>query len=274
MSGSLQEAQRAACAKVGVVYRDVPIDGKWHSADIEGDKRGRGDARIKLFPDGQGGFVHNWKENAGESFFADDGRQSSETERRERDRQRAEAKREAQEDTERRQAEASTKAETIWKAASPALPDNPYLARKQVLPVATLRELAAGDVAALLGYAPKSGGEALAGRLIVAPVKVGVRLSTLELIDEAGRKSAIAGGQKAGGYWAAQKLPNGDGAGLRLLIAEGIATALSAQAATGCPVIAGAVLRESRARSARDARAVSNRNPSGTRGFGKWSKPR
>ena len=97
MSCTLQEAQRVACAKVGVVYRDVPSDGKWHPADIEGDKRGRGDARIKLFPDGQGGFVHNWKANAGESFFADDGRQLDKTERRERDKRRAEARREAQE---------------------------------------------------------------------------------------------------------------------------------------------------------------------------------
>ena len=111
--------QRAACAKVGVVYRDVPIDGKWHPADIEGDKRGRGDARIIVFADGQGGYVHNWKENAGESFFADDGRQLNETERRERDRKRAEAMREAQKDAERQRAvETATKAEAIWKAAS------------------------------------------------------------------------------------------------------------------------------------------------------------
>jgi putative DNA primase/helicase len=72
----------------------------------------------------------------------------------------------------------------------------------------------------------------------VAPVKIGRRISTLELIDEVGRKSAIAGGQKSGGYWAAQKLPSGPGAGLRLLIAEGVSTALSAKAATGHPAIA------------------------------------
>lgn len=237
-SVALQEAQRAACAKVGVVYRDVPIDGKWHPADIEGDNRGRGDARIILFEDGQGGYVHNWKENAGESFFADDGRQLNETERRERDNKRAEAMREAQKDAERQRTEAATKAEAIWKAASSVLPDHPYFMRKQVQPVATLRELPASEVAALLGYMPKSRGETLAGRLIIAPVKLGAKLSTLELIDEAGRKSALAGGQKGGGYWAAQKLPDSDGTGLHLLIAEGISTALSVKAATGHPVIA------------------------------------
>src|ERR1039458_5296511 len=238
MTGSLQEAQRAPCDKVGVIYRDVPNDGRWHPADIEGDARGRGDGRIKIFPDGKGGIVHNWKENESKIFFADDARPLSEPDQRERDRQRREAKRHADDEMERRRAEAATKADAIWKAASPVQADHPYLIRKQVQPVASLRELPAGDVAELLGYAPKSDGEVLAGRLVVAPVEVGARLSTLELIDEAGRKSAIAGGQKAGGYWAAQKLPDGDGKGLRLLIAEGIATALSAGAATGHAVIA------------------------------------
>jgi putative DNA primase/helicase len=102
MTGSLQEAQRAACAKVGVIYRDVPNDGRWHPADIEGDARGRGDGRIKIFPDGKGGIVHNWKENESKIFFADDARPLSEPDRRERDRQRREAKRHADDGVPRR----------------------------------------------------------------------------------------------------------------------------------------------------------------------------
>ena len=103
-------------------------------------------------------------------------------------------------------AEAVKKSAAVWKAASEAKSDHPYLVRKRVSPVATLREIEAGAVAAILGYAPKSSGEPLAGRLLVAPAKVGDGLSTLELIDEAGRKSAVYGGAKAGGYWAAQQL--------------------------------------------------------------------
>jgi len=223
---------------VGVIYRDVPNDGRWHPADIEGDARGRGDGRIKVFPDGQGGIVHNWKENESKVFFADVGRQLSDSERRERDSLRAEAKRRAEQETKRQRAEAAIKAAAIWQAAYPAAPDHPYLLRKQVQPVASLRELRAGEVTSLLGYAPKSGGEELIGRLIIAPVKIGGRLSTLELIDETGRKSALAGGEKRGGYWAAQPLPDSDGVGLRLLIAEGVATALSAREASGYPVVA------------------------------------
>jgi putative DNA primase/helicase len=90
---------------------------------------------------------------------------------------------------------------------------------------------------------------------LVVPVKVDGTLSTLELIDETGRKPALYGGAKAGGYWAAQPLPNGDGAGLTLLIGEGVATVLSAREATGYLVIAAlssgnllAVAREMRER--------------------------
>lgn len=73
----------------------------------------------------------------------------------------------------------------------------------------------------------------------MVPVKVGDRLSTLELIDPDGRKAALAGrGTKAGGYWAAQPLPEGDSEGLVLLIGEGVATVLSAREATAHNAVA------------------------------------
>ncbi len=107
------------------------------------------------------------------------------------------------------------------------------------MPTSTLREIDAGATAAILGYVPKSQDDPLAGRLLVAPVKVGNALSTCELIDGEGRKAALAGrGTRAGGYWAAQPLPDGDGTGLTLLIGEGVATALSAKEASGHPSLA------------------------------------
>lgn len=171
-------------------------------------------------------------------FFADDDPILTDAERSERDRKRREIIRRAQQEETRRRAEAARKAAAIWEAATPASADHPYLLRKQIPPVTTLREADAGAVAALLGYAPKSRGEPLAGRLLVAPVQVGGKVSTAELVDEAGRKAAIAGGAKAGGYWAAQPLPDDHGDGLTLLIGEGVATVLSATEATGCSSIA------------------------------------
>lgn len=135
--------------------------------------------------------------------------------------------------TARDHTEAAKKAAMIWKSASMAKSDHPYLLRKGVSPVTTLREIDVDIAAVILGYSPKAGGDQLIGRLLVVPVKVGDALSTLELIDGDGRKSAIAGGRKAGGYWAAQVLPEGDGDGLTFQYGEGVATTLSAKEANG-----------------------------------------
>lgn len=137
------------------------------------------------------------------------------------------------------QADTAAKASLIHKAATEARKDHPYLECKQVLPVATLLEIEAEAVARILGYSPKSGGEMLVGRLLVVPVKQDDKLSTLELIDGHKHKAALVGrGSKAGGYWATERLPEGEGTGLTLLIGEGVATVLSAREATGYPGIA------------------------------------
>lgn len=173
--------------------------------------------------------------------WRDDGKYQKPTAQELAERRRIAAERAAKDEAEiaRERAETAKKAAAIWKAATEAKAGHPYLSRKKVLPVPTLREIGAGAAAAILGYAPKSGGDALAGRLLVVPVKVGNGLSTLELIDEAGHKAALAGrGTKAGGYWASEPLPGGGGDGLTMLIGEGVATVLSVKEACGYPVIA------------------------------------
>ena len=173
--------------------------------------------------------------------WRDDGMHQKPTPEELAERRRIAAERAAKEEAEiaRERADTAKKAAAILKAATEAKADHPYLSRKRVSPVATLREIDAGAAAAILGYVPKSGGDALAGRLLVVPVKQGDGISTLELIDGDKRKAALAGrGSKVGGYWATQRLPDGDGAGLTLLIGEGVATVLSAKEATGHPAIA------------------------------------
>jgi putative DNA primase/helicase len=83
------------------------------------------------------------------------------------------AKRAAKEKAERarKHAKAASKASALWEAAKPAPSDNPYLSCKGVSPVATLREVPADESAVVLGYAPKSRGEPLTGRLLVVPVQ-------------------------------------------------------------------------------------------------------
>ncbi|OJZ19773.1 MAG: hypothetical protein BGP21_03370 [Thiobacillus sp. 65-29] len=200
-----------------------------------------------------GTLFHEAKANG----WRDDGTHQKPTPEEIAERQRIAAERAAQEEARiaSERAEAAKKSAAVWKAASEAKPDHPYLVRKRVSPVATLREIDAGAAAAILGYAPKSGGEHLAGRLLVAPVKVGDGLSTLELIDEEGRKSAVYGGAKAGGYWAAQQLPDGDG--LTLLIGEGVATVLTAKESSGHLAIAAL----SAGNLSTVAKAMRERNP-------------
>ena len=130
-------------------------------------------------------------------------------------------------------------ARALWEAGEPARPDHPYLVKKRVSPVDALREIDTKEASTFLGYVPKSGNTPLTGRLLVVPVKVGERLSTVELIDEAGHKTALKGkGTKTSGFWATSPLPSDDGGGGTLLIGEGVATALSVNAATGYPAIA------------------------------------
>lgn len=138
----------------------------------------------------------------------------------------------------RQHEEAAKNAKALWKNARPAGADHPYLIRKGVQPVDTLRELPAIEIEKIIGYPPRSGGELLTGRLLLAPVKNGGKLWTVEMIDEKGRKAALYGGAKAGGYWATGSLPENDGAGSCILIGEGVATVLSAWQATGHPGVA------------------------------------
>jgi phage/plasmid primase-like uncharacterized protein len=234
---TLKESAAAACAAVGIIYRDVPQDGRFHPTDIYGDRDGRGDGRIKLFPDGAGGVVVNWK-GITKVFFRTNSQVLTAQERHEQERRKTEAMKAAKEDETRRRMEARKKAEKLLSAAAPAGSDHPYLIRKQVKPTETLYELPASKLAKILGYEPRSSNEILTGRILIAPVMIGNTVSTCELIDETGRKSAIAGGAKAGGMWTDRSLPDGDGTGITILIAEGIATALSAMEATGCTAVA------------------------------------
>ncbi|MEX3916415.1 PriCT-2 domain-containing protein [Paraburkholderia sp. BR10872] len=132
-----------------------------------------------------------------------------------------------------RQAAVAREALAIWNWARPVAPGHPYLERKQVRAIPTLRELEAEELHALLGYEPRCAEVALSGRVLVVPVRIGETLSTLELIDAEGRKSALAGGAKSGGYWVAEPGQFRDGALTPILIAEGVATALAVWQATG-----------------------------------------
>jgi putative DNA primase/helicase len=221
----------------GLTSPEIIEPGKLYRFPTNG-KRGDDAGWCKLFADGVGRVFGDFRSGLSETWQAQREKPFTPAER-EAFRQRCEAERQARDAEEaRRHTEAASRAAALWQSAQPATDDHPYLDRKKVSAVASLREIHATAAAEILGYAPNSRGEPLTGRLLVVPVKVGDKLSSIEFIDEAGRKSALYSGAKAGGYWASQALLDGDGAGLTVLIGEGVATVLSAREATGYPAVA------------------------------------
>ncbi|WP_250478695.1 MULTISPECIES: DUF927 domain-containing protein [unclassified Caballeronia] len=130
---------------------------------------------------------------------------------------------------------AATLALALIEKSQRARDDHPYLVRKGVAAVDALRELDVEKLQLLIGYSPQSGGAQLEGRILIAPVTINGAVTTVEMIDESGRKAALARGEKAGGCWFVCAVPL-DCA--RILIAEGVATALSAHLCTGHATVA------------------------------------
>jgi putative DNA primase/helicase len=142
---------------------------------------------------------------------------------------------ERQADLDRRRAEAADKTRNLLAVAQPAEPTQGYLDRKRMKPTATMYQAPAAAVARVLGYAPQSKGEPLQGDILIMPVTVDGELTTAELIDQDGRKSAIYGGHKRGGVWMPEPIPMDAST---IAIGEGAATVCSVMMACGIPVAA------------------------------------
>ncbi|WP_367025421.1 DUF927 domain-containing protein [Methylococcus sp. ANG] len=230
------EQFRDAIQAAGLEPPDHITPGKLHRFPGAGKRNGDDAGWCKLFPDGRGGVFGDWSSDLSVNWMA--GRSGGDwtaEELAEFKRQVEQARKERQADEAKRRKDAARKAGKLAAEAAPAAADHPYLVRKNIEPVPALLELPLDRVKAILGYAPASRGEALAGRILIAPVTVEGELSTCELIDEQGRKSAIAGGRKAGGCWTPEPIP--EDAEI-IAIGEGIATVLSVRQATGWPVLA------------------------------------
>ena len=133
-------------------------------------------------------------------------------------------------------------ASLIWEAAHAITGEtrNPYLTRKGVQATENLRQIAVEAATRITGRHPtatKDGiTQRLQGVLLVVPYRRDGELTTVELIDGAGCKSALMGkGTKRGAFWLARPVAEDDHT---IFIAEGVATALSVLEATGCAVAA------------------------------------
>lgn len=234
MSPQHEAALRAAILEHGITPPEaITPDGKLRRFATNGH-RGDDAGWIVAWPDAA--VFGDWRRGGDPTYWsAKPDKALTGAEQEARRRRIEDARCQAEKDRQRRAAQAAALAAKVWKVARPVGGDHPYLVRKAIKPVPALRETSAQELARRLGYAPAAKGEPLQGRVLLAPVKVDGKLSTLEMIDEQGRKSALAGGIKKGGFWATGPLP---AAGSEVVIAEGVATALSIYEATGKVVVA------------------------------------
>jgi phage/plasmid primase-like uncharacterized protein len=158
-----------------------------------------------------------------------DQHEETEQERIEREAKRKAKEAKAERERVKKAKEAVKKAQDLLNNAQPATANHPYLLRKGVKLIKGLGEIALDEAIKYLGYKPKADNELLTGQLLIAPVYIAGKLSTCELIDESGRKTAIAGGIKLNGYWTQQALPK---EAASIVIAEGVSTTLSLIEAT------------------------------------------
>lgn len=219
---SLQPALIEACQRLGVIPRDVPADGRWHSADIAGDRSGRGDGRIKLHADGGGGLVANWKAGVDNvlSFHFNESHPANDVERKERQHKRLELAEQARAEQAKAYEDAAQRANEIYRQYKPC-DTHAYLTWKGVSSVQGLRVLEGADPWGRVGC------------LVIPAHDATGKLCTLQFIDAAGEKRFLKDGKKAGAYFAIGARPID---GEPLAICEGLATGLSVHAAMGWPI--------------------------------------
>jgi putative DNA primase/helicase len=186
------------------------VVGKWVNADIDGDPHGKGDARIKLFLDGEGGIVCNWKSDEKQTFFAGNYDALTPDQKAVRHQANEATRIRAEAEISQERKDAATRAAAIWQAASPAPDDHAYLVRKDI----------------------KANGARLHGDALVIPLRSGDGIQSLQFIAPDGDKRFLTGGRVSGCYFSIGKI---DGA-LELCIAEGFATGATIHQATGTPV--------------------------------------
>ncbi len=219
---------RAACAAVGVEDKSVPADGEWHSANLIDDPRGRGDGRIKLFSDGQGGIVWNHKSGEREVFFYNRRHSQSLTPEEKQKQEKAKQRQALARKT--RQNQAACKATALWQTAKPA-GRHPYLTKKHIQPhgarIANWKRR----------YQDNRGNWrqiTIADALLIPMFNPSGQLCNLQAIfpdesPELGRgKDFLAGGQLTGVFWWLGKKSTDT-----VCIAEGFATAATITEQTG-----------------------------------------
>lgn len=129
----IEDAATAALQEYGLLPPKSFKYDVFMKVDAMDGKKGNGAGRIKIFADGKGGVISNWKTGAKGTFFLNAEDQSTamsdaEKQRIEKERRKREIEEAARKDR------AGKRALAIWQDAKPAPLDHPYLIAKQIKP--------------------------------------------------------------------------------------------------------------------------------------------
>lgn len=194
----------------GLEPPDVIEPGKLHRFPGVGKRNGNTAGWCKLFDDGLGGCFGDWSSGFSETWQAKRDKPFSQSERAAFMRRVEEARKQAEAERKQQYAAAAAKAVSIWKAATMAKDDHPYLLHKSI----------------------KANGVRLYKGALVVPVWSGSNLDSLQFIDDGGSKRFLSGGRISGGHFIIGAIQEAES----LCIAEGFATGATIHQATGYPV--------------------------------------
>ena len=199
----------------------------------KGKRKGNQAGWAFLFLDRRGGVFGDWSSSLNQTWIAGNGSSRTKSDYLQFKGQVAAAKAEVARGNQEKHDRAAEKAGALLAASIPADFSHPYLTKKGITPVETLCQIDLASAVEILRYAPKSNNQLLDGQILLAPICVEGRISSVELIDQTGLKHAIFGGARKGGFWAAKPLPNPTADAITILVGEGVATVISAVQATG-----------------------------------------
>jgi len=224
---NLESAFEAACASLELQHKNIPQNGNWHALQpLEGSRNGSG--RAKIFSDGRGGIVYNWRTGEQLAFFASDSHRPSREDRAEQKQQAAQASQQAAIARGQVHQQVAERAEKLLAQTKPCSA-YAYLARKGLTPCSELRTL---------------------GASLVAPMRdVAGKLWSLQFVATDGVKRFLTGGRKQGCFtWigapkpgnvqraamqttarTARMCPDGE----KIVLCEGVATAISLHQISG-----------------------------------------
>lgn len=192
----------------------IIADDKIHAHHITGHPAGtlKGSHCLRIDPDGFSvGWVRNHKEGITHKFTVSQRETKTPAEKAAHRQSVANARADAEARLAEQSADAATRAQDRWDAASET-GEHPYLSRKKI---------------------PLSGAR-ISGEALIIPVKIAGRITSLQSIYPSGDKSFTKGGQVAGGYFSLAKPSDPLD---RIIIAEGFSTAATIRAALGCVVV-------------------------------------